>query len=117
MSIKVTSLPDAERRSRHVAIGTFDGVHVGHRQVIDRADTVLTFEPHPLRILHPEATPKLIMPFGIKRDVIEGLGVDELVVIPFDERFSEIEAEQFCAGVLWERLGARKGSGGENFPL
>ena len=52
MSIKVTSLPDAERRPRHVAIGTFDGVHVGHRQVIDGADTVLTFEPHPLQ-RHP----------------------------------------------------------------
>ena len=85
MSIKVTRLPEAERRARHIAIGTFDGVHVGHRQVIDRADTVLTFEPHPLSVLHPEAAPKLIMPFEIKRDVIEGLGVEELVVIPFDE--------------------------------
>jgi riboflavin kinase/FMN adenylyltransferase len=115
MSIKVTSLPDAERRDRHVAIGTFDGVHLGHREVIDAAGTVLTFEPHPLRILHPEAAPKLIMPFEIKRDVIEGLGVDELVVIPFDEPFSQIEAEQFCAGVLGDRLGARKVSVGENF--
>jgi riboflavin kinase/FMN adenylyltransferase len=115
MSIKVTNLPDAERRDRHVAIGTFDGVHVGHREVIDGADTVLTFEPHPLRILRPEATPKLIMPFEIKRDVIEGLGVDELVVIPFDEDFSEIEAEEFCTGVLGDRLGATKVSVGENF--
>ena len=41
-------------RPRHVAIGTFDGVHVGHRQVIDRADTVLTFEPHPLSVIHPD---------------------------------------------------------------
>jgi riboflavin kinase/FMN adenylyltransferase len=57
MSIEVTQLPDAERRERLVAIGTFDGVHVGHRLVIDDADTVLTFEPHALRILHPEAAP------------------------------------------------------------
>ncbi len=48
-----------------MAIGTFDGVHVGHRQVIDGADTVLTFEPHPLSVIHPEALPKLIMPFEI----------------------------------------------------
>jgi riboflavin kinase/FMN adenylyltransferase len=115
MGIKVTSLRDAERRPRHVAIGTFDGVHVGHRQVIDRADTVLTFEPHPLRVLHPEATPKLIMPFDIKRDVIEGLRVQELVVIPFDREFSTIEAEEFCSRILVETLGAAKVSVGENF--
>jgi len=115
MSIKVTSLLAAERRSRHVAIGTFDGVHVGHRQVIDRADTVLTFEPHPLRVLHPEATPKLIMPFDIKRDVIEGLRVQELVVIPFDREFSTIPAEEFCSRILVETLGAQTVSVGENF--
>jgi riboflavin kinase/FMN adenylyltransferase len=115
VSIKVTSLPDAERRARHVAIGTFDGVHVGHRQVIDRADTVLTFEPHPLRVLHPDATPKLIMPFSIKRDVIEGLRVQELVVIPFDREFSTIPPEDFCGRILVETLGAEKVSVGENF--
>src|SRR6187399_3215010 len=104
MSVKVTKPPDAERRPRHVAIGTFDGVHVGHRRVIDRADTVLTFEPHPLSVLHPEAAPKLIMPFEIKRDVIEGLGVDELVVIPFNREFSAIEAEEFCSQILIETL-------------
>jgi riboflavin kinase / FMN adenylyltransferase len=115
VSIKVTSLPDAARRARHVAIGTFDGVHVGHRQVIDRADTVLTFEPHPLRVLHPDATPKLIMPFSIKRDVIEGLRVEELVVIPFDQEFSTIPPEDFCGRILVETLGAEKVSVGENF--
>ena len=115
MSIKVTQLHDAEPRDRHVAIGTFDGVHVGHRQVIDEADTVLTFEPHPLSVLHPEAAPKLIMPFEIKRDVIEGLGVGELVVIPFDRDFSTIDADDFFEGILVERLGAERISVGENF--
>jgi riboflavin kinase/FMN adenylyltransferase len=115
MSIEVTPLPEAGRRPREVAIGTFDGVHVGHRKVIDGADTVLTFEPHPLSVIHPEAAPKLIMPFEIKRDVIDGLGVDELVVIPFDKGFSEIEAEQFCSLVLIETLGAERVAVGENF--
>jgi riboflavin kinase/FMN adenylyltransferase len=115
MSIAVTRLPDAEPRARHVAIGTFDGVHLGHREVIDGADTVLTFEPHPVRILNPEAAPKLIMPFAIKRDVIDGLGVEELVVIPFDREFAGIEAEDFCRRVLVERLGAGEVSVGENF--
>ena len=115
MSIRVTMLPDAQRRPRHVAIGTFDGVHVGHRQVIDEADTVLTFEPHPLSVIHPEALPKLIMPFDVKRDVIEGLGVSELVVIPFDEAFSHISAEEFCSRILISTLGAERVSVGENF--
>lgn len=115
MKIEVTQLPDAERRSRHVAIGTFDGVHVGHRQVIEGADTVLTFEPHPLSVLHPEAAPKLIMPFAIKRDVIEGLGAEELVIIPFDDAFSTIAPEDFCSRILVEALGAERVSVGENF--
>jgi riboflavin kinase / FMN adenylyltransferase len=115
VSIAVTRLPDAKPRDRHVAIGTFDGVHLGHREVIDEADTVLTFEPHPLNVIHPEAAPKLIMPFDVKRDVIEGLGVEELVVIPFDREFSAIDAERFCGGILVERLGAKRVSVGENF--
>jgi riboflavin kinase/FMN adenylyltransferase len=115
MSIAVTSLPEAAERPRDIAIGTFDGVHVGHRQVIRGADTVLTFDPHPLSVIHPEAAPKLIMPFEIKRDVIDGLGVEEMVIIPFDEGFSEIEAEEFCSRILIETLGARTVSVGENF--
>jgi len=115
MSIAVTQLNDAEQRPRRIAIGTFDGVHVGHRQVIKGSDTVLTFEPHPLSVIHPEAAPKLIMPFEIKRDVIDGLGVDELVIIPFDQEFRGIEAEDFCSRILVETLGATRVSVGENF--
>jgi riboflavin kinase/FMN adenylyltransferase len=115
LSIQVTPLPRAAHRRRSIAIGTFDGVHVGHRQVIEGADTVLTFEPHPLSVIHPEAAPKLIMPFDIKRDVIEGLGVSELVVIPFDREFSTIPPEEFCSRILIETLGAERVSVGENF--
>jgi riboflavin kinase/FMN adenylyltransferase len=115
MSIQVTSLPDAKPRPRQVAIGVFDGVHVGHRAVIDDADTVLTFEPHPLSVIHPEASPKLIMPFPLKRDVIEGLGVDELVVIPFDREFSSKAPEEFIERILIEQLDAKQVSVGENF--
>jgi len=114
-NIVVTSLPDAEPRPRHVAIGTFDGVHRGHQAVIEGADTVLTFDPHPLEVIHPAALPKLIMPFGVKRDVIEGLGVRELVIIPFDHDFATLSAEEFIERVLIERLGAERVSVGENF--
>ena len=115
MTIQVTQLPDAGARPRRIAIGTFDGVHVGHRKVIAGADTVLTFEPHPVKVIAPEAAPKLIMPFSAKRDVIEGLGVEELVVIPFDREFSKRSAEEFVEGVLIEQLGATHVSVGENF--
>jgi riboflavin kinase/FMN adenylyltransferase len=114
-NIVVTSLPDVEPRARHVAIGTFDGVHRGHQAVIESADTVLTFDPHPLEVIHPAALPKLIMPFGVKRDVIEGLGVRELVVIPFDAGFAKRSAEDFIEHVLIEMLRAEKVSVGENF--
>jgi riboflavin kinase / FMN adenylyltransferase len=115
MTIAVTSLPDAEPRPRRLAIGSFDGVHLGHRRVIEGADSVLTFEPHPLQVIRPEAAPKLLMPFEIKRDVIEGLGVAELVVIPFDREFSRIAPEDFIGRVIVEKLGAEDVSVGENF--
>ena len=115
--MKVLSLPDVEPGSgpRRVAIGTFDGVHLGHRAVIGGADTVLTFDPHPLSVIHPEATPKLISTAAVKRDLIAGLGVEQLVVIPFDEGFASQTAEEFVRDVLIDRLGAVQVSVGENF--
>src|SRR3954451_14037210 len=114
--MKVTRLPDVEStRPRRVAIGTFDGVHLGHRAVIAGADTVLTFDPHPLSVIRPDALPKLINPFDVKRDLIAGLGVDELVVIPFDRDFSSKSAEEFVEDVLIGKLQAEQVSIGENF--
>ena len=115
--MKVTTLQDVQPRAqpRSVAIGTFDGVHLGHREVIRGSDTVLTFDPHPLSVIHPEATPKLLNPFPVKRDLIAGLGVEELVVIPFDREFAAKEAEEFVTEVLLRRLGAAKVAVGENF--
>ncbi len=115
--MRVVPLNEAEpgARPRSVAIGTFDGVHLGHREVIRGADTVLTFDPHPLSVIHPEATPKLISTFPVRRDLIAGLGVEELVVIPFDKSFSSQSAEDFVQHVLLDRLGAGAVSVGENF--
>ena len=114
--MKVTRLPDVDdKRARRVAIGTFDGVHLGHREVIKGMDTVLTFEPHPLAVIHPEALPKLLTSHPIKRDLIAGLDVQELVVIPFDRDFAALTAEQFAEQVLVQRLNATQVSVGENF--
>ena len=113
--MKVTSLPDAEPRPRKVAVGTFDGVHLGHREVIKGNDTVLTFDPHPLSVVAPQAVPKLLDSPATKRDLIAGLGVDELVTIPFDREFASKSAEEFVQDVLVDRLGAAEVSVGENF--
>ena len=115
--MKVVLLPNVERGpdSRRVAIGTFDGVHLGHREVIRGNGTALTFDPHPLSVIHPEATPKLISSFPVKRDLIAGLGAEELVVIPFDQDFAAKTAEEFVEEVLVARLGAERVSVGENF--
>src|SRR6202000_2486204 len=71
MSIKVTPLEQAAPRARDVAIGTFDGLHLGHRAVIEGMDTVLTFEPHPLEVLRPEVAPKAIKLLEVKADVLD----------------------------------------------
>src|SRR4051794_2116222 len=113
--MRVPWLPDAEPRPRHLAVGEFDGVHLGHREVIDGADTVLTFEPHPRAVVAPDSAPKLLTPLAVKADLIAGLGVRELIVIPFDGSFSAQTAQEFIDHVLLERLGARAVSVGENF--
>jgi riboflavin kinase/FMN adenylyltransferase len=111
----VTWLPDARPRERHLAVGEFDGVHIGHREVIRGADTVLTFEPHPRTVVAPDSAPKLLTPLAIKADLIAGLDVRELVVIPFDGSFAAQTAQEFIERELIERLGARTVSVGENF--
>jgi riboflavin kinase / FMN adenylyltransferase len=114
--MKVVSLPEvSDRRARKVAIGTFDGVHRGHREVIRGSDTVLTFDPHPIAVINPEAAPKLLTPPPIKADLVAGLGVEELVIIPFDREFAARTAEQFVEEVLVSQLGAVEVAVGENF--
>jgi riboflavin kinase/FMN adenylyltransferase len=108
-------LADAEQRPREVAVGEFDGVHLGHREVIRGSDTVLTFEPHPLRVVRPEAAPKLLTSFEVKAELIAEIGVDELVVIPFDERFAAQSPQEFIDQVLVGSLHATSVSVGENF--
>src|SRR5438128_9115360 len=91
----VSWLPQARPRPRHLAVGEFDGVHIGHREVIRGADTVLTFEPHPRAVVAPESAPKLLTTLEIKADLIAALGVQELVVIPFDGSFAAQSPEAF----------------------
>jgi riboflavin kinase/FMN adenylyltransferase len=113
--VKVTSLPEVERRERSVAVGTFDGVHLGHRQVIDSSDSVLTFDPHPVSVVAPQHTPKLLTTPERKAELIASLGVQELIVIPFDADFARRSAAEFIDDVLVGALGATRVAIGENF--
>ena len=113
--MKVTRLDQVQPRPRSVAVGEFDGVHLGHREVIRDADTVLTFEPHPLQVIRPEAAPKLLTSLERKIELLEGLGVSELVVIEFDRAFAQRSAQEFIDDVLVATLGATHVSVGENF--
>jgi riboflavin kinase / FMN adenylyltransferase len=112
-------------RGSVVAIGNFDGVHLGHQIVIGRTGeiarglgaplAVLTFEPHPFRVFHPEAPPFCLTPFRAKARHIEALGVDLLLVLPFDLEFSKIVADDFVRRLIVESLAARHAVVGYDF--
>lgn len=113
--MQITMLDDVQPRPRRVAVGEFDGVHLGHREVIAGSDTVLTFDPHPLQVVRPEAAPKLLTSLEHKAELIAGLGVHELVVIRFDQRFANQSPQEFIDQVLIGKLQATHVSVGENF--
>jgi riboflavin kinase/FMN adenylyltransferase len=115
MTVAVTPLQDAERRPRRLAVGTFDGVHLGHREVIRGADTVVTFEPHPAVVLHPATPPQLLTSLERKAQLIGELGASELIVVPFDRTFAARSPQEFADDVLVDALGATHVSVGENF--
>lgn len=114
--MKVTRLPDVEPgRERSVAVGTFDGVHLGHREVIAGADSVLSFDPHPVSVVAPQHTPKLLTTPERKAELVAELGVAEMIVIPFDADFAKLSADEFIERVLVGALGAKQVAIGENF--
>lgn len=113
--MKVTLLHDVEPRPRRVAVGTFDGIHLGHRDVIDDNDSVLTFDPHPTSVVAPEHAPRLLTRPPVKAELVAELGVEEMIVIPFDREFASRSAQEFIDDVLVGRLCATRVSAGENF--
>jgi riboflavin kinase/FMN adenylyltransferase len=113
--VKITRLPDVEGKERRVAVGSFDGVHLGHREVIRGSDSVLTFDPHPTVIVAPQHTPKLLTSLEVKAELVAALGVKELILIPFDADFARRSAQEFIDDVLVGALGATYVSVGENF--
>ena len=107
-----------------IAVGTFDGVHLGHRELIAHAigaarslsgtSVLVTWDRHPLQTLRPGAEPKVLTTPERKAELIEATGIDTLVVLPFDEAFSKWSPERFVTDVL-VRLGARSVVVGEGW--
>lgn len=118
------NLSDAHRGAV-VAVGNFDGVHEGHRTVINEAGKiakaankpwgVLTFEPHPRKVFQPDAPPFRLTPFRAKAEAIEGLGVDFLIAQRFDAAFSKQAASDFISDYLVGLLGAHHVVAGYDF--
>jgi riboflavin kinase/FMN adenylyltransferase len=96
----------------------FDGLHLGHqlimRTVVERAretgaiPTVITFDPHPRAVLHPESAPPLLQTLDQKVEGFGVLGIEQTIVIRFDEKFSQIRAEDFLCDVVKDRLHAKE---------
>ena len=115
----------APARGASVAIGNFDGVHRGHREVIrvaaqharemGRPLGVLTFEPHPREVLTPAAAPARLTPLRRKAEILRGLGVERLHVLRFDERLMRVSAASFVTDILLGELGVAAITTGRDF--
>jgi riboflavin kinase/FMN adenylyltransferase len=121
----VPDVASLAKRPRALALGTFDGVHAGHRAVIGRAvqlaeergltSAVVTFDRHPLSVIDPGRVPRLLTANEEKMRLIEELGPDELVMLPFDQEMAAMTAAEFCTDLLAGSLQAQAVVVGENF--
>jgi riboflavin kinase / FMN adenylyltransferase len=113
------------RNATALTIGNFDGVHRGHQQILrsvqERARTlnlvsaVLTFHPHPARVLRPQHAPSLLMTLDQRLQAIDALGIDAAFVLRFDEAIAKLTPDEFVRQFLAETMRARAVLVGENF--
>jgi riboflavin kinase/FMN adenylyltransferase len=101
-----------------LTFGVFDGLHLGHQlimnSVVERsrslglAATVVTFDPHPRAVLHPDTAPALLQTFEQKMESMRDLGIDQVVILPFNNALSQMSAESFLTDIIFGRLDARE---------
>src|SRR5262249_42129427 len=101
-----------------LTFGVFDGLHLGHQSIVykvvqrsreeGRPSTVVTFEPHPRAVLHPEGAPHFLQTFEQKARALQTLGIDQIVVLEFTTALSQVSAELFLLDIIFGRLDARE---------
>jgi riboflavin kinase / FMN adenylyltransferase len=112
------------RRGSVIAIGTFDGIHIGHQRVLEYAirraqesgavATALTFEPPPVKVLRPEAAPARISTNQQRMEWFRAVGLEAAVVLPFTKQLAALSAEEFVREILVRQLRVRTVVVGDN---
>jgi riboflavin kinase/FMN adenylyltransferase len=123
--VRLTDLDPRGWPAPVVTVGNFDGVHRGHQALVGAAvegakatggvSVVLTFDPHPSRVLSPDRAPEALLTVDQKEELLEGLGVDRLALLPFTKELSVLDPPEFASAVLRGALGARRVVVGTNF--
>ena len=123
--MKVFNVPGRPERGSAITIGAFDGVHLGHRALIDEvlrharerdcASAVITFDRHPASVVRPDSAPKLLTDLDQKLELLASTGIDYTLVLPFDRDRADERAQDFINDVLVERLGAKAVVVGHDF--
>lgn len=120
-----TNLGLPKNRPVVATCGNFDGIHRGHASIMERVRaraaalsglaTVITFHPHPMRVLAPERAPRLMLTEEQKLALLESLGIDAVVVVPFDRELAAMPAEAFATEILHDACGVREVHIGPDF--